>query len=192
MPPTVTPTALQRKITDGARIRRRSTASLPRPRAVATAAVARVHSHSIVGGAAATTANRPGVTPPTLFRLMTLRKTTTRAEQRLASLQIRRRSPADGRPGTTDQNELILRIDPPQPAGTVQSADRNAPVNVPVNASPKPPARPKDLFPDHTGDLIASLSQWSLRLDRREAELDRRERELNQRLRLLRQHQFAD
>ncbi|MCS7467898.1 hypothetical protein NZK35_14690 [Stieleria sp. ICT_E10.1] len=104
------------------------------------------------------------------------------------TLQVRRRSPADGRPGTADQNELILRIDPPQPAGTAHSPDRNAP----VKASPKPPARPKDLFPDHTGDLIASLSQWSLRLDRREAELDRRERELNLRLRLLRQHQFAD
>ncbi|QDV82798.1 hypothetical protein [Planctomycetes bacterium TBK1r] len=191
MPPTVTPTPLQRKITGGARIRRRPIASAPRPLAVGTGAIARDHNDSIAGGATATTANRPGVAPPTLFRLKTLRHP-TRAEQRLATLQVRRRSPADGRPGTADQNEVILRIDPPQPAGTVQSADRNAPVNAPVNASPKPPARPKDLFPDHTGDLIASLSQWSLRLDRREAELDRRERELNQRLRLLRQHQFAD
>ncbi|WP_145387412.1 hypothetical protein [Stieleria neptunia] len=140
----------------------------------------------IQGDSGPTAANQPVAAPPPLFRLRTLRKTIAAVESRPVTLQLRRRSTADDGPGAADQNELLLRIDPPEPPPAPPSADRITP------AKALPAGCAKDLFSDHTGDLIASLSQWSLRLDRREAELDRRERELNQRLRLLRQHQFAD
>lgn len=105
-----------------------------------------------------------------------------------------------------DATSRLLRIDQgdsdcPSPASPIERVERverrlsrltGAEKTKSENASSQPYESATDWLGDHIGDLIHNLKEWSIRLDRREADLDYREQQLNQRLRFLRQNSCAE